>query len=97
MFDDLKIETILIIVFIIWNIIVFAMYGLDKHKAKRRSRRISEETLLLPAMLMGATGALLGMYAFRHKTKHLKFKIGVPLLLIINIIFIAVFIKLRYF
>ena len=69
----------------IWNIIVFCMYGIDKYKAKHDRRRISEKALLLAAALMGGLGALLGIFAFRHKTKHIKFKIGVPLLLIINI------------
>ena len=73
----------------IWNIIVFAMYGVDKRKAKRGRRRISEKTLLLTAALMGGLGALTGMFAFRHKTKHAKFLVGVPLLLIINMAVIA--------
>jgi len=57
MLIDLKIEIIAIIVLIIWNIIVFAMYGLDKQKAQQRKRRISEATLLLSAALMGGIGA----------------------------------------
>lgn len=69
----------------IWNMAVFGLYGMDKRKAKRGGRRISEKELLLTAALMGGLGALLGMYVFRHKTKHWKFKIGVPLLLILNI------------
>ena len=77
-------------IFIIWNIIVFSMYGIDKQKAKRNKRRISEKTLLLSALFMGGAGALLGMLAFRHKTKHIQFKIGVPLMLLLNIIIIVV-------
>jgi len=73
------------IIFAVWNIIVFAAYGADKHKAKGDKRRISESTLLLMAALMGGPGALLGMRVFRHKTKHLKFTIGIPLLLAMNI------------
>ena len=83
MLPEIKTE-IIIIILIIWNFIVFAMYGLDKKKAKRNSRRISEKTLILSAFFMGGTGALLGMQIFRHKTRHLKFKIGIPLLLIVN-------------
>ena len=71
------------------------MYGLDKQKAKQRKRRISEATLMLSAALMGGVGALLGMRAFRHKTKHLKFKIGVPLLLILNIAVVCVYFYFR--
>ena len=96
MFTDFKTE-IIIAILVLWNIIVFAMYGLDKHKAKRNKWRISEKTLLLSAALMGGLGALFGMRIFRHKTKYPEFKIGVPLLLILNIIFIAIYIKLRYF
>jgi len=88
---------ITIVIFAIWNIIVFFMYGLDKHKAKRGSRRISEKTLIIFAVLMGGTGALLGMYIFRHKTKHLKFKIGVPLLFLFNILIIILGIYLYGF
>jgi uncharacterized membrane protein YsdA (DUF1294 family) len=61
------------------------MYGVDKIKAKRDRQRISEKTLILSAALMGGLGALLGMLAFRHKTNHTKFKIGVPFLLVTNI------------
>jgi uncharacterized membrane protein YsdA (DUF1294 family) len=68
------------------------MYGIDKNKAKRNKQRISEKTLLISAALMGGIGALLGMYIFRQKTKHLKFKISVPILLLANIIGFAAFI-----
>ena len=66
---NIKIEIIIVVLFA-WNIIVFAMYGIDKHKAKRSSRRISEKTLILSALFFGGTGTLLGMFAFKHKTKH---------------------------
>lgn len=69
----------------IWNIIVAFVYGIDKFKAKRESRRISEKCLLMMALFMGAVGAVCGMYLFRHKTQKPKFKFGVPALLIINI------------
>ena len=81
------------IIVAVWNTIVFAMYGLDKRKAKRHGRRISEKALLLAAALLGSLGALFGMYVFRHKTKHLKFKIGVPVLLIGNIASIILLLK----
>lgn len=79
------------IVFAVWNIIVFTVYGIDKHNAKRSKRRISESSLLLLAALMGGLGALFGMCVFRHKTKHLKFKIGVPLLLLLNVAAIVMY------
>ncbi|MDR1158433.1 MAG: DUF1294 domain-containing protein [Oscillospiraceae bacterium] len=68
----------------IWNAVVFCLYGWDKRRARRGGRRVSEKTLLTMTVLMGGPGALLGMYIFRHKTRHLKFQIGVPLLLVLN-------------
>ncbi|MCL2842259.1 MAG: DUF1294 domain-containing protein [Oscillospiraceae bacterium] len=76
---------ILAAVFVLWNLITFALYGRDKRKAEKDKRRISEATLLTCAFLMGALGALFGMRVFRHKTKHLSFKILVPLALVVNV------------
>ena len=63
------------------NLTSFALYGLDKLKAKKGLWRIRESTLLLVAALGGSLGALLGMEVFRHKTKHWKFRILVPVFL----------------
>ena len=76
-------------VLVVWNVIVFALYGIDKRKAVRKSHRISERTLLVTCALFGSVGAFLGMTLLRHKTKHLQFKIGVPLLLIVNLAIIG--------
>ena len=76
---------IAVLMLVAWNLIVFFMYGIDKRKAKKNRQRVSEKTLLLAAAFMGGIGALIGMRTFRHKTKHKKFTIGVPLLLILNI------------
>ena len=67
------------------NLVSFALYGLDKVKAKRGLWRIRESTLLLVAALGGYFGALLGMELFRHKTKHWTFKILIPLFLLLHI------------
>ena len=61
------------------NLVVFAMYGLDKWKAIHKRWRIPEATLLMGAVF-GVVGALVGMYVFRHKTKKAKFVITVPLI-----------------
>ena len=66
------------------NLVSFALYGLDKVKAKRGLWRIRESTLLLVAALGGSLGALLGMELFRHKTKHWTFKILIPLFLLLH-------------
>lgn len=67
------------------NLLAFVLYGVDKLRAKQEDRRIPERTLLLLPYLGGSVGALLGMWIFRHKTKHLKFRILVPLALILQI------------
>lgn len=78
-------KTILYII-LAWNLIVFAMMGIDKWKAIKNKRRISEFTLLLSSFAMGAIGGLAGMAVFHHKTKKAKFLILVPLALIINLV-----------
>jgi len=70
---------------VLWNIITFVLYGIDKSKAKNNKWRISEATLILCAFLMGGIGSFLGMRIFRHKTKHMKFMILVPLAIVINV------------
>ena len=66
----------------------------DKKKAQRGAWRIPEATLMLLAALGGSIGSLFGMYWFRHKTKHPKFYLGVPAILILQIA-LAVFWILR--
>ena len=67
------------------NAAAFVLMLVDKVKAKKNRWRISERTLMLSAALGGSVGALLGMYTFRHKTRHLKFTLGVPAILIAQI------------
>lgn len=69
----------IIALFLIINLVAFAMYGYDKRKAKRHEWRVSEAALLLVALAGGPYGAWLGMKVFRHKTKHWKFRILIPL------------------
>ena len=61
---------------------------IDKEKAKKHKWRISENTLIILALLGGSIGSFIGMNKFRHKTKHIKFKYGIPLIIIFQIIFI---------
>ena len=67
------------------NALTFLLMGLDKRRACRGAWRIPEKTLFLCAALFGAAGGVVGMRVFRHKTKHAKFKILVPLFLILHI------------
>ena len=70
---------------IVINILTFAVYGIDKWKARQGSWRISEATLLMLAVIGGTIGALFGMQVWHHKTMHLKFKYGLPLILLAQI------------
>lgn len=71
---------------VVINILFFFIYGIDKKKAQKKQWRISENSLLLGAFLGGSLGAFLAMRVFHHKTKHWKFKICVPLFLVIHIV-----------
>jgi|GEM_PF-166903 len=79
---------ILMILLIALNLISFAAYGMDKHKAKTNQWRIPERVLLLLAFL-GSLGALLGMKVFRHKTQKKKFTVTVPLFFLLKMILIC--------
>ena len=64
------------------NLLLFALMGIDKWKAKRGAWRIPEKTLFLTAALGGSIGGILGMKVFRHKTRHNSFKYGFPAILL---------------
>lgn len=66
----------------VWN---FALMGWDKGQAKRGRRRTPEKWFFLLALLGGSTGAILGMYAFRHKTRHWYFRWGLPAILLLQL------------
>jgi len=73
------------------NLLAWVLFGVDKHRAerngthKKQRRRVPESTLLMVALLGGSLGALIGMYAFRHKTQHLKFTLLLPLILLLHV------------
>lgn len=72
------------IALLLWNVFVFFFYGVDKLKAKKSRRRISEATLVTVAFFFGGVGALLGMVVFNHKTSKMKFRIWVPVAAILT-------------
>jgi uncharacterized membrane protein YsdA (DUF1294 family) len=72
---------------VIVNIVSFAIMGIDKSRAKRKAWRIPERILFLFAIIGGSIGSILGMYYFRHKTKHPKFVFGYWIILFIQFVF----------
>ncbi len=75
---------------IVINVITFIVFGYDKQKAKTGGRRVPERVLFLLAVIGGSIGALAGMYYFRHKTLHTSFRLGVPAVLILQILLLSV-------
>ena len=67
------------------NIATFLLYGIDKYKAKKGKRRISEATLLTMAAIGGSIGAWAGMRLWHHKTMYKKFKHGIPVIMIMQV------------
>lgn len=77
------------------NAAAFLLMLADKRKARKNRWRIPERTLILTALLGGSIGALLGMYTFRHKTRHLKFTLGIPAILLAQLsLAIWIFLKI---
>jgi uncharacterized membrane protein YsdA (DUF1294 family) len=76
----------LIIYLVLINAAAFILMLADKQKARKNRWRIPEATLMGVALLGGSIGAIIGMYAVRHKTKHLKFSVGLPVILALQMI-----------
>ncbi len=73
------------------NILGFFAMGIDKYKAKMGSWRIPENTLFSFCFLGGGIGTIVGIYVFRHKTKKKKFTVGMPLILVLEILIFIYF------
>lgn len=77
---------------VVINTIAFVVMLHDKRQAKKHRRRVPEKNLFLLATAYGSLGIFLGMYVFRHKTKHASFVYGIP-----SIMFIQLFLSLYLF
>lgn len=76
----------MILYLVIINVITFVIFGVDKYKAIRQEWRIRESTLLGLALIGGSIGGWIAMYIFHHKTKKVKFFVGIPVILAIQIV-----------
>ncbi|MRN57370.1 DUF1294 domain-containing protein [Paenibacillus sp. 19GGS1-52] len=79
--------------FVVINIIGYVVMSEDKNKARKRRERVPERTLFLLATIGGALGVLIAMYRKRHKTRHTSFRIGIPLLLLLNVLLYSYFLR----
>ncbi|MFA6941471.1 MAG: DUF1294 domain-containing protein [Clostridiaceae bacterium] len=80
--------------FILVNFLGFLSMYIDKEKAKSGKWRIKESTLLSIALIGGSLGSYAGMKVFRHKTKHAKFKYGIPFIILIQLLIYLYWVKL---
>lgn len=85
----------ILIYLLIVNACAFLLMLADKRKAQKKLWRIPESTLLTSAAIGGSIGALAGMYCFRHKTRHLKFTLGVPAILLAQVAAILLYFYFR--
>lgn len=74
---------VIISYFVMMNLVGFISMGLDKRKARKHQWRIPEATLFTIALLGGVIGSIIGMRLFRHKTMHMKFVVGMPVILVL--------------
>ncbi|SEU27242.1 DUF1294 domain-containing protein [Paenibacillus sp. NFR01] len=79
--------------FVIINVIGYVVMSEDKNKARKRRDRVPERTLFLLAFMGGSLGVLIAMYRKRHKTRHASFRIGIPLLLLLNMVLYGYFLR----
>lgn len=84
----------LLIYLLIINAIGILFMQRDKQKARHHKQRIPESTLMTIAVIGGSAGCLTGMLLFHHKTRHLKFTLGIPLLLVLNLGFVYILSRL---
>ncbi|GGH09795.1 DUF1294 domain-containing protein [Paenibacillus segetis] len=83
--------TAILLWFLFINGVGYLIMSEDKRRARRRRERIPERTLFLLAAIGGALGVLIAMNIKRHKTKHVSFRLGVPLLLLMNAVLYGYF------
>lgn len=84
---------LLVLYLLVINVAGIVICGVDKRRAIRHQWRIPEKKIFLIAVLGGSLGILVGMYGFRHKTKHGKFIIGIPMILLCQILLLILFIR----
>lgn len=82
----MNVISVLLLYLLLINLLGLLAMFLDKRKARKRAFRIPESTLFIIAAMGGSLGSLMGMYLFHHKTRHLKFTLGMPLMLIFQLL-----------
>ena len=68
------------------NLIGFFVMGIDKSRSRKHKRRVPEKTIFIISIISGSVGVFAGMYLFRHKTRHLKFVVGIPVIIAAQVV-----------
>lgn len=88
----LSFQGVSILYFVIVTLVGFMIMGIDKHKAKRNRWRIPEKVLMLAAAIGGSIGVLFGMHVWHHKTQKPLFNIGVPIIIVVQLLLLYRFV-----
>ena len=80
---------LVLLLLLLTNTASFLLMGEDKRRAQRGKWRSPERTLFLSAALFGGLGGVLGMHIFHHKTRHLRFRLGFPALLLVQVVLVG--------
>jgi len=83
----------LLLVLVVLNAVSFALFGIDKRRARRGARRISERALLLSALVSGTIGAWAGVFVFRHKTRNPSFLIPLAAASLIDLAIVVLLVR----
>jgi len=75
----------IILYLLIVNVIGYILMWNDKRRAQKGQWRVKEKTLFTISLIGGSVGTLIGMHTFRHKTKHVSFKYGIPIIIVLQI------------
>lgn len=86
-------QKILFVYILVMSIVAFCVCGADKFAAQRQKSRVPEKVLFLLSALGGSVGMYLGMFTFRHKTKHWYFVVGIPAIILVQAALILYFIR----
>lgn len=78
----------IVLIWLIWNLLVFTVFGLDKQFARSGMQRVPERVLIILSFLGGGVGAIAGIFVFRHKTQKLLFTIATPIAALASIVFL---------
>jgi uncharacterized membrane protein YsdA (DUF1294 family) len=89
----LKQPSVILLIVLIINIFGFILVAIDKNKARKNQWRISEKTFFIISAFGGGPGVYAGLFVFRHKTRHMSFMAGIPLIIVLQLALLYYFLR----